>query len=869
MEKMTDSFCVAVRCIFGLVLATAGVAAAQSVLPLSGPAFVLADQAYKAYAQGDYRIAADKAREALRLRPDVESLGTLLQRAESAQSALPRAGKSIVAAQRSGRATAGRTSIFRSPAFQAANAGYKAYKSANFDAAVAHASSAVRLAPANLDYRFLLINALSSANRLLEAEQATNQATVRFSRSVELSALGASIAQRRAQAPGAAAFAASERRDLGSAIANARSAIRLAPGDLAYRLLLVQALLQSDMFAEAETAATEAMTLDETDPSPQVLRAYARQKQNRRADASADFTEALALPKLSAAAHRQITLIAVDAALAAQDPQGAMALLEKLPEAADQQAGEDVARRRIASAALATGHSSAQMDMPFANGFAPPGLDCSTIDGPQRCSVFPAGWGDRVEPGFAAAAAAYREFDDGRYLQAAENARSAVQLSPDKSAYRLLLINALYRAGLYPEADKAATAALAADGQDASLTAQRGFIRQRLGQDVLARADFEAALAAPAASDRRPIPVTMKIALLADVGRKAEARQLFKKVLAGGANGDFSGVMDTEVAYLAAKVGEDAQALLAFNRADGSAQLVNTAYQDAAFSALGAGNDAQAIAYFERTVDDVVALKLRMEPQLLFLTRRAVAEVSREGGLIASLSYRTAVSGLGVRPGMATNSLQAGVETYWRPWGYQNGRYVELFARAFQTLYSKNGGATGGDTLQAAAGVRYKPFAEQNLVASFSRVFSVSGRPDDWLAQLGYFAGSGSDLRVDMPSWWTTRTSAELGRYLKASQSYALAELQAGQSYRMGDLSNAGDGRWVLFPHASLAANYDSTAVDKSALGFGPGIAARYWFRESTYAAPRSYIDVSMQYRARLSGAERAKGLFVNTTLSY
>ena len=450
-------------------------------------------------------------------------------------------------------------------------------------------------------------------------------------------------------------------------------------------------------------------------------------------------------------------------------------------------------------------------------------------------------------------AAAYKAFDAGDYAHAAVNAQKAVLLAKGNRDYRSLLVSALYRDGQYQAADEAASSALADDSGNAALMAQRGFIRQRRGMDDLARQDFEAALGTGA------LPAATEIGLLADLGRKQEARQRFD---AAAATGGFGATPDTDIAYLAMRVGDDHQALEAFNRADASGKLVNTAYADAAFSALRAHNDAQAIGYFKRTIDDAMALKLRMEPQMLFNTRRAVAEVAREWGVIASMTYRGAVSGLGVTPGTGSDSLQGGIEAYWRPWGYRNGQYAELFARGFQTLYNK-GGALGGAT--GAVGARYKPLESYNLVVYLSRVFSGSGGRNDWLAQLGYSAGYGTDLRIDVPSWWTTRVSAEAGRYLSGGQRYALAEIQAGRSFRLGD----SDARWLVFPHISLAGTYDSTALDQTAVGVGPGVTARYWFREDRYAAPRSYVDLSLQYRARLSGAQRAQGVFMSTTLSY
>jgi hypothetical protein len=36
----------------------------------------------------------------------------------------------------------------------------------------------------------------------------------------------------------------------------------------------------------------------------------------------------------------------------------------------------------------------------------------------------------------------------------------------------------------------------------------------------------------------------------------------------------------------------------------------------------------------------------------------------------------------------------------------------------------------------------------------------------------------------------------------------------------------------------------------------------RFWFREDRDHAPRSYLDLSLQYRARLAGDERGKACF-------
>ena len=86
-----------------------------------------------------------------------------------------------------------------------------------------------------------------------------------------------------------------------------------------------------------------------------------------------------------------------------------------------------------------------------------------------------------------------------------------------------------------------------------------------------------------------------------------------------------------------------------------------------------------------------------------------------------------------------------------------------------------------------------------------------------------------------------------------------------GRSYLVG-----ASGRTVVFPHVFAGAEYASDQPgDNTSVGAGPGVSLRHWFREDVYHAPRSYWDVTVQYRARLSGDDRMRGLFVNGLLSY
>jgi hypothetical protein len=460
-------------------------------------------------------------------------------------------------------------------------------------------------------------------------------------------------------------------------------------------------------------------------------------------------------------------------------------------------------------------------------------------------------------PGFANATAAYRALEQKDVQRALEQARLATTASPTQREWQLMHMNAALAAGEYAEAESASTAALGL-GSDAPTLAQRSTIRRRLGNTAGANADAEAALAAGG------LPATTEAALLADLGRPRDARTRLANAPADAATPQSR----LDMAYLSTRIGDTEGARKNFAAADAGGGLPPTSLLDAGYAAMQSKHDQEAVGYFHRALDALQGLQLKLDPQLVYDTRRSVADLERRWGVLASLTMRNAggiVPGVGVVGGpTGSRTTQAGAEVYYRPWGWRNGEFVEFFARGFMTLDNQAGGFTGGDSFSGAVGARWKPFSSQNLMLSMSRVFgpNVNG---DWLAQAGYSWDHGNDLRVDARSWWTERFYAEVGRYLEEGNNYGLAYGWLGRSYLVG-----GDGRTVLFPHVFAGVEYSSNdPVAKTSSGIGPGVSLRRWFREDVYTAPRSYWDVTMQYRFRTSGDDRLKGLYLNGFLSY
>ncbi|QHF01943.1 bacteriophage N4 adsorption protein A [Pseudomonas asturiensis] len=627
-------------------------------LPLTGPAYAVANEAYAAYNRKDYDLAIAKAREALRQREDADQLRKLIALAERDKDRRDHPQRYPAARPK--------------PGYLEGNLALRAYANRDYEASAQHARKAVAQAPKNLDYRMMLIEALQRQQRLEEAQVAIDEATQAVGPQPALTRRQQAIQEQLAVNTAASGYAALARGDNETAVSEARDAVRRFPQQVAYRKLLVSALIAQQQFSAARSAATEALALN---------------------------------------------------------------------------------------------------------------------------------------------------------------------------------------------------------GNDATLLVQRGQMRQRLGDTSGARQDFAQALAVG------NLPLREQASLYAAMGQPNEAMLRMQKARDAG---ELQPGDEVQLAYMLSQAGDDRGALNEFKRVDRQVGLKPKEVQDAAYSAMRNDDDAQAIAYFRRVLDYQQTGDLRMPDQQVFDTRRAVSDLSREWGVTNTTTYRGAStsSGLNGAPGSNSDSLQNSTEVFWRPFGYRNARFVELYGRVTDTLWSKDSSAdTGADALQGALGVRVKPFSSVNVIGALERTFPIgsSNIDGDWLVRLGYGSSIGTDLRVDVPSWWTSQLYLEGGRYLQDKRNYFNSEWQVGRSFRLDSISP----RLVVFPHVVAAVDYDSkmrSEVDAlgqnrtssgRAGGLGVGTGVRYWFREDKYKAPQSYVDFSVQYREKVFGDDRAEGVFARMTFSW
>jgi Flp pilus assembly protein TadD len=811
------------------------VAAHRITLPLTGAAYRVAQQAYAAYERADYAAALAQAREAIRQRPDVASLRLLLANILAAQRRYRDASRALREAiaqfglqpelatrrrqidtlsasahpvARAGHSTqASNTDALSGAAFAAAQQAYSDYDARRFSSAAGYARDAIALRPDVLRLRLLLIDAASAAGRDADAWQADLDAVNRFRDDEALRVRRGFIGGRLAPKASAASYAARKRGDDAQAASLARDAVVYAPDQIAYRLQLIDALFASNDLDGAQAAAAQAMVADDTAIMPLMLHGYTLAAQGRHGEADADFAKALYVDGATVRDQRIARVIIADVWIAGGQPQRALDLLEPLSVNGDDTDPPIALRRARARQLIAQ----------------------------QRGDAMPDG------------AAALHAAGAARPLATPVDPERRPRIDCQTDAFGVICN--VYAADAGFSAARASAAAAAAKDRAAAVAYAR-----------------EAVRAAPDDPQHR-------VELINALGRAGDERDATREAEALVSAGMLDALPDLSAAYIAQRAGDYRLAYQRFSVADKAGALPAGAAADAGYAAVDTHHNDEAARYFERAIDasaeSAAGDTPSATPVQVDAMRGAHAEATRNWGFNASLNYR----GAGLQPGYTTsstpatsNNWQAGVEAYWRPFGSLGDRLFELYARGYESFGLKDNEPSGKSTLQADIGARARPFSQVDAIVAFERVIPIGSqvRPD-WLARLAYSGGVGTARRMDVPSWWTAQVYAETGAYLDAGTAYATTSIELGRTYRMDRYSP----RWTVFPYAVIGASYDSSVDRSIPVGAGVGVSTRFWFRDSRYDAPRSYVDLSLQYRLRLAGDDRARGFFFGTVYSF
>lgn len=624
------------------------------------------------------------------------------------------------------------------------------------------------------------------------------------------------------------AYQASSHHDYTTAIVDAREAIRQRPDVGRLRLLLIHALTANGQV----TAAQKEAEIGSKDPllSPQVR----AQLQHL----------ASTIGKPAAVQHTDPAYLAASTAYEALSNGNDSLALAKAQQAVELKPSVEHYHELLAVALLKNGYPEGSL---------------ATID--NTINLFGADESLLEQKGLLESAL-------GDQQEAYKDLKAALQLLPPHSDDRILRLS-LADAALATSHPQDAITALAplTGSHDYAVLIRRGQAWQNLQDYRYAEETFVAAQKAAGTDQERDTAIVAQISVLVSNKKRDEARRLFSTSYQQGFLRTRSRV---DLAYLATLVGDEHAAYAEFINAYKKDDLHGAQLVDAAYIALHTYHNGAAVDLFKQAIESSSRGTYKISPQDLYNLRREVANVSRVWGVDATLSYGSSPtsSSSSVSPGESDHVLQIGSEIYWRPpgIGYRDGSTFEVFTRNFMTLADSRHGPTGASTFQNSVGTSWKPLAHYNLVLEASRLFKLSSNSrNDVLLRVATSGGFGTDLYVDRSSWWTTQYYGEVARYLQASENIADGEVRLGRSYRM----DAAKSNLVLIPFVGAAASYDNYYSNQISLGIGPGVNARYWFRQTRYSAPSSYIDATLQYRFGVTGGSDDHGIFAGLTVAY
>ena len=459
--------------------------------------------------------------------------------------------------------------------------------------------------------------------------------------------------------------------------------------------------------------------------------------------------------------------------------------------------------------------------------------------------------------GYADATAAYAAMSARRPADAVAPAARAVAASPENLEWRLLLADALTGTG--DHAGALAALQPVANSWDHRVQTRRAEAARQTGD--LQQAAEAYGLAAPLAptADSRAYLTRARAQALTQLGRPAEARAVLRE---GAANGMLPGEAPLDFAYAAAGAGDDRLAVQGFAAADRAEPLKGAQALDAAYAARRAGQDAEAIVWLEQGARTLPADQLT--PQRRHEIGRELQTLEQRWGGTATVSTGPAASATTLVNGGGEQVTQVGGEVWARVGGDNNGRPVQVFARAYQTV-DADSGPTGGDTTQGWVGVRWKPLTETNLVVEASRLIALGDAArDDTMLRAAWSADVGGDLRYDRDSWPSANVYVDAARLIEDEQTYAVADANIGWTWVASE-----SRRDTITAGVGLRADYDSLRDEEWAVAAGPRVAWRHWMGGDDVRAPGRYLDLSLGYYAPIGDGPRDEGVVAAVTFGF
>lgn len=308
-----------------------------------------------------------------------------------------------------------------------------------------------------------------------------------------------------------------------------------------------------------------------------------------------------------------------------------------------------------------------------------------------------------------------------------------------------------------------------------------------------------------------------------------------------------SEVRNMQIAYLAVSLEWHSLATVYFERGFALQGIKSRDYRcmlDAAYSYKKTGKNAEAMKYFEKMMDlqskdSSFTQHLPEDVASRFYASREHADIRRKWGSNTFGQFQQ----------RAGNDImwQGIQEFYYQPY-YYNGSLIQSYMQ-YANIPVSGYGTWGNEADYGNFGLRMEPFESENLSLGVEQMIKIGeAARNDTRFRVAYSLDAGTDLNPIKCSW-NYRSS-----FMEYTYSLVHKEMSFSGFWRQG-VSFRSDcvvRNLVTSLHLMVYLNYYNIADARGHRWFpyvGAGVNFRQWYREDRHDAPRSYFDVTVQYR--------------------
>ncbi len=233
-----------------------------------------------------------------------------------------------------------------------------------------------------------------------------------------------------------------------------------------------------------------------------------------------------------------------------------------------------------------------------------------------------------------------------------------------------------------------------------------------------------------------------------------------------------------------------------------------------------------------------------------FALRREVEQLENRFEVTSYVIYRDDSSSTRQLGADLTRS-QTGLEVSYQPEniGFRNGRKFQIYGRLLSAM-EQDSLTIDPNSHQGGIGLRLKPLANHNLVLSAERLVKIGDfARNDWMIRAGYSYDHGTDYQPDTAGWWSYSLYLDAALIDPSSPDIFLtSQMTGGYSMTLAE-------GLVLQPRLTALGSWQKDSFRTASLfEAGPGMNIRYYFNETKYEAYRGYLDLTVEYRIKLSG---------------